>query len=145
MLAAASELLDRGDVVTVSVQDIAQAAGVSKAAVFRHFGDRSGLIRHILEPRATTLREAVTGGPPPLGPGAAPADALAAYLDALFDFVCRNRVLIRAFEYLGPDAYYSNDASRFWIAELRRRLSVVNPRRDTDYLAYAVFTACPLR
>ncbi|GAA4212338.1 TetR/AcrR family transcriptional regulator [Actinocatenispora rupis] len=141
ILAAAADLFDRADATTVSVQEIARSAGVSKAAVFRHFGDRSGLIQHILEPRAAALRDAVTDGPPPLGPGAPPAAALTAYLDALLDFVYRNRVLIRAFEYLGPDAYYTNAASRFWIAELGRRLAAVDPHRDADYLAHAVFTA----
>jgi AcrR family transcriptional regulator len=141
ILAAAAELFDRHDLASVSVQDIAQEAGVSKAAVFRHFGDRSGLIQEILEPRAAALREAVVSGPAPLGPGAQPADALAAYIDALFDFVCRNRVLIRAFEYLGSDAYYTNAASEFWIAELDRRLTAVDPELDAGYLAHALFTA----
>ncbi len=141
ILAAATSLFGREGVPAVSVQDIAQAAGVSKAAIFRHFGDRSGLIREILEPRAAQLRDAVRGGPPPLGPGAPPAEALEAYVEALLDFVWRNRPLIRAFEYLGPDAYYANDASRFWLAELTRRLAVNAAGIDAEYLAYAVFTA----
>lgn len=141
ILAAAAELFDNGEPATVSVHDIAQAAGVSKAAVFRHFGDRSGLIQEILEPRAAALRDAVLHGPAPLGPGAPADDALAAYLDALYDFVRDNHVLIRAFEYLGSDAYYTNTASQFWIAELARRLTAVNPNADTIYLAHALITA----
>ncbi|MEU5865906.1 TetR family transcriptional regulator [Nonomuraea sp. NPDC047529] len=141
ILAAATSLFAREDISTVSVQDIAHAAGVSKAAIFRHFRDRSGLIQEILEPRAAQLRAAVESGPPPLGPGAPPAEALATYVEALLDFVWRNRALIRAFEYLGPDAYYANDASRFWIAELTRRLAATAPDIDAEYLAYAVFTA----
>jgi AcrR family transcriptional regulator len=141
ILAAAASLFEREGTPAVSVQDIAQAAGVSKAAIFRHFGDRSGLIQEILEPRAARLREAVEGGPPPVGPGAPPAEALEAYVEALLEFVWRNRALIRAFEYLGPDAYYVNDPSRFWLAELTRRLAATAPATDAEYLAYAVFTA----
>lgn len=141
ILAAATSLLDTKRAEVVSVQDIATAAGVSKAAIFRHFGDRSGLIQAILKPRAALLREAVEHGPPPIGPGAPPAEALAAYLDALIDFVWHNRPLIRAFEYLGPDIYYTNQESRFWIAELTRRLAAAAPGADAEYLAHAVFTA----
>jgi len=35
-----------------------------------------------------------------------------AFLDALFDFVWRNRPLIRALEGLGPHAYYTNEFSQ---------------------------------
>jgi hypothetical protein len=79
--------------------------------------------------------------PPPVGPGGAPADALHAYLDALFGFVWDNRSLIRALEHLGPDIYYANDASQFWIAELARRLSAAIPGTDASYLAHIIFTA----
>lgn len=142
ILAAATSLFDAEGVEAVSVQDIATAAAVSKAAIFRHFGDRSGLIQAILTPRAALLREAVQSGPPPLGPGAPAAEALVAYLDTLTDFVWHNRPLIRAFEYLGPDIYYTNRESRFWIAELTRRLTAASPPdTDPEYLAHAVFTA----
>jgi AcrR family transcriptional regulator len=141
ILAAATALFDREGVEAISVQDVAAAAGVGKATVFRRFGDRSGLIQAILEPRVAELRQAVQTGPPPLGPGAPPLEALRVYIDALVDFVCRNRSLIRAFEYLGPDAYYANKASQFWVAELTRRLTATDPEIDAEYLAHAVFTA----
>ncbi|GAA1968678.1 TetR/AcrR family transcriptional regulator [Amycolatopsis minnesotensis] len=133
ILEAATALFDREGVEGVSMDDIAEAAGVGKGTVFRRFGDRTALIEAVLEPRVRELREAVETGPPPLGPGG----TVPAYVDALFDFVWRNRPLIRALEHRGPYAYYANDASQFWIAELARRLEGV----DTDYLAHAVLTA----
>jgi AcrR family transcriptional regulator len=105
------------------------------------FGDRTGLVQAVLEPRVAALREAMESGPPPLGPGGPPADALHACLDALFGFVWANRSLIRALEHLGPHIYYANDASQFWIAELTRRISAAIPGTDASYLAHAVFTA----
>ncbi|WP_211245771.1 TetR/AcrR family transcriptional regulator [Actinomadura oligospora] len=141
ILAAAAELFDRRDVGAVSLNDVAAAAGVGKGTVFRRFGDRTGLIQAVLEPRVRTLREAVESGPPPLGPGGDPRESLHRYVDALFDFVQANRGLIRALEHRGPDAYYANDASRFWVAELGRRLAAVHPGDDAEYLAHAVFTA----
>lgn len=141
ILAAAAELFDRGSVQDVSMNDIADAAGVGKGTVFRRFGDRTALIQAVLHPRVAALREAVQSGPPPLGPGGGPGEALHSYLDGLFDFVWANRGLIRALEHRGPHAYYANEASRFWIAELGRRLRAARPGEDADYLAHAVFTA----
>ncbi|MFC5182572.1 TetR/AcrR family transcriptional regulator [Actinomadura harenae] len=141
ILAAAAGLFDHRDAGSVSLNDVAAAAGVGKGTVFRRFGDRTGLVQAVLEPRVRALREAVESGPPPLGPGGEPGASLHRYLDALLDFVWANRGLIRALEHLGPDAYYANDASRFWVAELARRLAAVHPGDDADYLAHAVFTA----
>lgn len=140
ILAAAADLFER-DGTDVSMADVAHAAGVGKGTVFRRFGDRTTLVREVLRPRVTALREAAESGPPPLGPGAGPSAALHAYLDALFDFVWTSRPLIRALEHRAPHAYYANDPSRFWIAELTRRLSATRPHDDAEYLAHAVFTA----
>jgi AcrR family transcriptional regulator len=141
ILAAATALFDRGGVQAVSMNDIAAAAGVGKGTVFRRFGDRTGLVQAVLEPRVAALRQAVQSGPPPLGPGGPPNGALHAYLDALFGFVWANRSLIRALEHLGPHIYYANDASQFWIAELARRISAATPGTDAGYFAHAIFTA----
>jgi hypothetical protein len=96
----------------------------------------------VIATRVTELQDRVQSGPPPLGPGGADRAAhLHAYLDALFDFVLANRKLIRALEAIGPNAYYDNPASRFWIDELARRIHAARPAVDAGYLAYALFTA----
>lgn len=141
ILAAAEDLFDQGGAQAVSMTDIAAAAGVGKGTVFRRFGDRIALIKAILQPRAIALREAVQSGPPPLGPGAAPDEALHSFLDALFDFFWTNRGLMRALGHRGSNAYYTNPASQFWIAELTRRLQAARPDDDAGYLAHTVFTA----
>ncbi|CAI7975954.1 MULTISPECIES: TetR/AcrR family transcriptional regulator [unclassified Parafrankia] len=141
ILAAAADLFDREGAEEVSMNDIAEAAGVGKGTVFRRFGDRTTLVEAVLQPRANTLSQRVEHGPAPLGPGGSPTEALSAYLDALLDFVVANRTLIRALEHRGPNAYYSNSSSRYWIAELARRLAAVRPGEDTDYLAHVLFTA----
>jgi AcrR family transcriptional regulator len=141
ILRAAAELFDREGVEKVSMSDIAAAAGVGNGTVFRRFGDKTALIEAVLKPRVHALMEALRSGPPPLGPGGEPADSLHACLDALFDLAWTNRQLIRALEHRGPHAYYANDVSRFWIAELRRRVALDSPDGDADYLAHALFTA----
>jgi AcrR family transcriptional regulator len=123
-----------------TVDAIAAAAGVGKGTVFRRFGDYTGLVEALIAPHVAALREEVTAGRPPLGPGAPPAASLRAYLDALLEFVWANHALIRALEHRRPHAYYANPASQFWIAELRRRLAAARPDIDAAYLALAVFT-----
>ncbi|MGF7236368.1 MAG: TetR/AcrR family transcriptional regulator [Frankia sp.] len=140
ILAAADALFDRGT-ETVSMNDIAEAAGVGKGTVFRRFGDRTALIHALLQPRSAALRERIEHGPPPLGPGGPPAEALRAYLNALLEFVWANRALIRAFEQCGLDTYYTSPYSQYWIDELRRRLTATAPGTSLDYLAHILFTA----
>jgi AcrR family transcriptional regulator len=137
----AAETLYRQDEGRVTLARIAGAAGVGKATVLRRFGDLNGLVEAVIEPKVVALRDAVRAGDPPLGPGGSPPERLHAYLDALLDFVLDNRALIRALENRRPHAYYANPASRFWIAELARRLRAANPNADAGYLAHAVFTA----
>ncbi|WP_020673508.1 TetR/AcrR family transcriptional regulator [Amycolatopsis nigrescens] len=140
ILAAADELFSRHGVHHVSMNDIATAAGVGKATLFRRFTDRTGLVQALLEPRGTELRDAIRTGPPPLGPGGTPAERLESFVEALFDFVWQNRPLIRALENLRPDAYYTNDVSRIWIDHLTACVAAAAPGRDAEYLAHALLT-----
>lgn len=136
----AAERLFRAD-GHLTLAKVADAAGVGKATVLRRFGDLNGLVEAVIAPKVDALRDAIATGAPPLGPGGAPHARLHAYLDALFDFVIDNRILIRALENRRPHAYYANPASQFWIGELDRRLGAAHPDLDSGYLAYAVFTA----
>lgn len=54
-------------------------AGVGKGTLFRRFGDRDGLLVALLDETEGEFHEAYTCGPPPLGPGAPPADRLTAF------------------------------------------------------------------
>lgn len=143
ILAAAASLFDRAGSETVSMNDVAEAAGVGKATLFRRVGDREALIHAVLAPRAAALRERVETGPPPLGPGGTPVETLNAYLDALLEFVWANRALIRTIEHSGLLVYYTSPFSEFWIGELVRRLAATRPGgdADTEYLAHVLFPA----
>ncbi|MET9685520.1 TetR/AcrR family transcriptional regulator [Streptomyces coeruleorubidus] len=76
--AAARLVADRGaDAVTMEA--VAAEACVGKGTVFRRFGDRTGLLTALLDHSEKKFQAAFLTGPPPLGPGAAPAERLRAF------------------------------------------------------------------
>ncbi len=81
------------------MEQVAAAAGVGKGTVFHRFGNRTGLMHALMVERAQALEEAVTAGPPPLGPGATDRDRLLAFLDAIIEVVGRNKSLLAELAY----------------------------------------------
>src|SRR3954447_5594039 len=79
--AAASLFAERG-VDAVTMDDVVAAAGVGKGTLYRRFGDKRGLVAARLDGGEGELQAAILSGPPPLGPGAAPAERLAAFVGA---------------------------------------------------------------
>ncbi|MCT2590389.1 TetR/AcrR family transcriptional regulator [Streptomyces sp. N2-109] len=142
VLAAAARLFaDHGGPERVSMDDIAQAAGVGKGTLFRRFGDRTGLVRALVEQRTERLRAQVVSGPPPLGPGARPDVRVLAVLDALLRFKLDNRPLMLALENADVGSPYQNEAYELWHAQLMALLAEVRGHRDADFLAHALLAA----
>lgn len=99
ILAAAATLFETADdPLTVTMDDVAAAAGVGKGTLFRRFGDRTGLLRAVFDTRIADLMTAIVAGPPPLGPATPRRERLLALLDAMVDFKLGNRKLTRALE-----------------------------------------------
>jgi AcrR family transcriptional regulator len=87
VLEAAKRLIAERGVDCVTMDDVAREAGVGKGTVYRRFGDRAGLAIALLDERERELQDLVLRGPPPLGPGAPPAERLAAFLEAQVDVI----------------------------------------------------------
>src|SRR3954447_26247036 len=79
ILSAAERLFAAHGVDCVSMEAIAAEAEVGKGTLFRRFGDRSGLVRALLQERERDFQESFIRGAPPLGPGAPAADRLVAF------------------------------------------------------------------
>jgi AcrR family transcriptional regulator len=93
--AAARLLRDRGaDAITMDC--LANEAGVGKGTLFRRFGDRAGLFHALLDESERRLQEGFIRGPAPLGPGAPPADRLVAFGEALLDLTAERGDLLLA-------------------------------------------------
>jgi AcrR family transcriptional regulator len=99
VLAAADALFAGADAPkSVSMDDIAAAAGVGKGTLFRAFGSRDGLLDALFAARAAPLRAELERPESPLGPGAAPLDRVLALFDALVTFKFDNPHLTAARE-----------------------------------------------
>jgi AcrR family transcriptional regulator len=82
----------------ITLDAVAERAGVGKGTVFRRFGDRSGLFQALLDEHLRVFQDAFMFGPPPLGPGAPPKERLAVFLEGLLDLEDDHLELILALE-----------------------------------------------
>lgn len=142
VLAAADALFARSERPRgISMDDVAAAAGVGKGTLFRRFGDRTGLIRALVEARIEPLRQAVEAGPPPLGPGGAPRERALALLDAVVEFKLANRHLTLALEDAGGGSPYQAGHYVRWHATLSDVLRELPDVPDADYAAHVLLAA----
>jgi AcrR family transcriptional regulator len=96
LLAVAREMLAEQGADKLTMDALAERAGLGKGTVFRRFGTRAGIFQAILDDAERAFQEQVLSGPPPLGPGAAPLDRLTAYGRARVGFLIGHREIARA-------------------------------------------------
>ena len=138
VLDAAALLFRKRGAETVTMDEIAAAAGVGKGTLFRRFGDKAGLAMAVLDDRERELQEAIMSGTPPLGPGAPPRQRLIAFTDAYLDFLLSNLDVVRMSETASPAARYRVGAYRFW--QLHARI-LLEGTPDPNYAAHALLAA----
>ncbi|OJZ75183.1 TetR family transcriptional regulator [Mycobacterium paraffinicum] len=94
LLDAARSLIAERGADTVTMDDVAAAAGVGKGTLFRRFGSRAGLMMVLLDEDERASQQAFLFGPPPLGPDAPPIDRLVAFGRARICFAHAHRELL---------------------------------------------------
>jgi AcrR family transcriptional regulator len=82
ILAAAERLLLERDGAEPTMEQLAAAAGVGKATLYRRFPDVPSVALALVGEHERALQERIVRGPPPLGPGASPAERLVAFYRA---------------------------------------------------------------
>ena len=80
LLATAREMLAEEGADKLTMDGLAERAGLGKGTVFRRFGTRAGIFRALLDDAERAFQELVLTGPPPLGPGARNLRMSAGYL-----------------------------------------------------------------
>ncbi|MQA08706.1 MAG: TetR family transcriptional regulator [Pseudonocardiaceae bacterium] len=138
ILAAAEKLVAaRG--VDWSMYDVARAAGVGVGTIYRRFGGQAGLIQSLMDEREDALQQAMTTGPPPLGPGARPVERIRAFLHAYVDLLDTYGPLMATAEAAmssarrfrtGPYAVHQR--------HLATLIAEIDPSADANFLADAL-------
>lgn len=140
VLAAADALFAAsGSPHSVSMDEIAAAAGVGKGTLFRRFGDRAGLIGAVIASRLEPLRQAVREAQE--ASGSTPRQRVLDLLDASLRFKIENRNLMSAAEDAGIGSPYQAEHYGWWHAMLRTQLEDVPGIRDADFTAHALLAA----
>jgi AcrR family transcriptional regulator len=121
VLAAAARLFATQDGRTVTMEQIAAAAGVGKATLYRRYPDVASVAVALLDEHERALQAQVLRGPPPLGPGAPPGERLAAFYRAMVGLLEGHGHLALAAE-TGPRRYQTG-AYGAWALHLRALLA----------------------
>jgi AcrR family transcriptional regulator len=96
LLATAREMVAAAGADKLTMDGLAERAGLGKGTVFRRFRTRAGIFQALLDDDERDFQEQVLSGPPPLGPGAPPLDRLIAYGHARTGFLIGHREIARA-------------------------------------------------
>jgi|SRR5581483_7551849 len=133
ILCTARRLFAEKGASCVSMDEIAEAAGVGKGTLFRRFGSRAALATAVLSEDEARLQEGFIRGEPPLGPGAPARERLVAFGEARLDLIDAHSELLAAAEVAGAhldSAPFA--ASRLHVTLLLRE---IDPGCDPELLA----------
>ncbi len=120
VLAAAERLFATADPASLTMGDIARAAGVGRATVYRRFPDTASVATALLDEHEKRLQHELINGPPPLGPGAPPGERLVAFYAAMIDLLDRHLHLALGAEV--GSARFATGAYGFWRLHVRSLL-----------------------
>lgn len=132
LLSAAAELVERCSVEGVTMEAVAQRAGVGKGTVFRRFESREGLMAALLDHSETAWQATILSGPAPLGPGAPAHERLIAFGHSRIEITLRHGALIRGAGQAGSRSYA---ARSFTAMHVRHLLAELGVSGDLTYLA----------
>ncbi|MFC5666780.1 TetR/AcrR family transcriptional regulator [Kitasatospora misakiensis] len=124
---------------SVSMDDIATAAGVGKGTLFRRFGDRAGLIAAVIAARLEPLQQAAREARD--SAGSSPRQQVLDLLDTALSFKIENRNLMAAAEEAGISSPYQAQHYAWWHETLRAALQRVPGLPNPDFAAHALLSA----
>ncbi|HMD55942.1 MAG TPA: helix-turn-helix domain-containing protein [Solirubrobacteraceae bacterium] len=138
ILEAARGLLADGAADGLTIGAVAEAAGVGKATVFRHFGDREGLALALVEGEIRDLLDMLRNGPPPLGPNAPAPERLEAFVGELIRWYTQSLpVAALVLSSRSPD----REPIRSLLLHLRTLLQEIDPSLDHESVAIMILSA----
>ncbi len=135
VLAAAGRLVAAQGAAMVTMDQIACAAGVGKGTLFRHFGDRCGLMRALLDERERSFQEDFIRGPAPLGPGAPPRERLIAFGERMLEHIETQGDLLLEAEHGAPGERLRHHVYAAYRAHVTALLEQSGCDAEVGYLA----------
>jgi AcrR family transcriptional regulator len=139
ILDAARRLVTERGVQALTIQAVAEAAGVGKTTVFHRFGDRSGLTSALLDDYMREFQDAFLHGPAPLGPGAPPSERLEAFIVELVRCQADHLELALAAETAPGEAL--GPVYGVTLLHIETLISEINPQLDARILAGFLLSA----
>ena len=135
VLEAAERLVATEGADGVTMDQIAHAARVGKGTLFRHFGDRCGLMRALLDERERSFQEDFIRGPAPLGPGAPPQERLVAFGEGMLDHIEVQGDLLVSAENGAPGQRLRHSVYAAYHVHVSKLLEDASSSVDARYLA----------
>jgi AcrR family transcriptional regulator len=139
ILCEAARLFSERGAGCVSMEEVADAAGVGKGTLFRRFGSRAALARAVLSERERGFQERIIRGEPPLGPGVPPLQRLVAFGHAVLENLDSDAELALAGEVGG--ARFAAPPYAVYRLHMTLLLREVDPRCDAELLAESLLAA----
>lgn len=141
LLDAAKSLIEQHGARAVTMDAVAQAAGVGKGTVFRRYTSREGLMAAVLDHSETEWQAQVMSGPAPLGPDAEPWDRLLAFGRTRLETTLLHAELIRE---AGRTGARAAGAYSFTVTHVRYLLHELGVDGDLPILATALLAPLEL-
>jgi AcrR family transcriptional regulator len=139
ILCAARRLFEQRGAACVSMDDVAEEAGVGKGTLFRRFGSRAALAGAVLSESERTLQEGFIRGEPPLGPGAPARERLIAFGEAMLDMLDKHWELLVSAQ-TGPE-HFTHPAYAAHRLHVTLLLREEHPECDAEVLADTLLAA----
>ncbi|WP_145829033.1 TetR/AcrR family transcriptional regulator [Streptomyces sp. T12] len=140
ILEAALRRVEERGLSDLTMSEVAALAGVGKGTVFRHFGDRTGLLLALLDHSEQQFHASFTSGPPPLGPGAPAETRLRAFGHAVLRQMV-NTVHVCLAAQMDPMRRFTASAYRVRLAHVAALLQEMLPAEDVELLAHVLMAS----
>ena len=142
LLETAQHLFDQQGLDNVSMSAIAEAAGVGKGTLYRHFKNKADLAHALLDQEMYDLQDRSLRRFHNQGD---PLDDLRWFLEQILRFVDRNQALLCIAAEHDLTALLDSPAHRWWRQTIHALLSRIPAVRDVDYMTDVLYVMVDVR